>query len=359
MKLSALALLALASTAHAQYFSAGWTPGQKPHDTEPAPDAAAQDSSPSSPPPPPANAAPFSFSSLFDINKLLTSEPAVSLFSKFGVNITEKVHTALETKLWDDRVELITDDNFKELIVEEKLTPEQEQKRTWIIVVSVTSARQDGVSKYLDQVFDSAFNQTQLAGDLPDVKWGRIDYLNVTYITTKWGIWQAPYLVVLRDRGQSLRFYRPYQIRLREDALREFLKNDGWKVSPPWSSSFAPGGDNEYIMDFLATCLTKIYNLVVLVPKWVLLLASGSLASVIIGLLHRPSQKKVAKKPKAKPEHVAVPASGSGSGTEKAGPSSASVSKSATPAPAVTDSERESSAPPGKRQSARQRKNKK
>ncbi|KAJ3516144.1 hypothetical protein NLJ89_g1300 [Agrocybe chaxingu] len=169
----------------------------------------------------------------------------------------------------------------------------------------------------------------------------------------------APYLVVLRERGQSLRFYRPYQIRLREDALREFLKNEGWKVSPPWSSSFAPGGDNEYIMDFLATWLTKIYNIVVLVPKWVLLLASGSLASVIIGLLHRPSQKKVVKKPKSKPAPVAVPASGSGSGTEKVGPASASGSKSATPASAVTDSERESSAPPGKRQSARQRKNKK
>lgn len=54
----------------------------------------------------------------------------------------------------------------------------------------MTAAKQEGVSKYLDQVFDSAYNQTLLAGDLPNVKWGRIDYLNVTYITTKWGVWQ-------------------------------------------------------------------------------------------------------------------------------------------------------------------------
>ncbi len=55
---------------------------------------------------------------------------------------------------------------------------------------SVTAAKQDGVSKYLDQVFDSAFNETSYANDLPNIRWGRIDYLNVTHITTKWGIWQ-------------------------------------------------------------------------------------------------------------------------------------------------------------------------
>lgn len=55
---------------------------------------------------------------------------------------------------------------------------------------SVTSAKQDGVSKFLDDVFDSAYNKTQLEGDLPHVRWGRIDYLNVTAITTKWVVWQ-------------------------------------------------------------------------------------------------------------------------------------------------------------------------
>ena len=53
---------------------------------------------------------------------------------------------------------------------------------------------------------------------------------------------RAPYLVVLKDRGKTLRFYRPRNLRLQEDALRDFLKTDGWKVTPPWSSSYAPGG---------------------------------------------------------------------------------------------------------------------
>lgn len=55
---------------------------------------------------------------------------------------------------------------------------------------SVSRGQNNGLSKITDQEFDAAFNQTMIAGDLPDVRWGRIDYLNVTYLTTKWNIWQ-------------------------------------------------------------------------------------------------------------------------------------------------------------------------
>jgi len=367
MKISAaaLSLLALAGSSSAQYFSAGWKPGQKAPAAEPevASFVPGQSSATAEPTAEPPKSTPFSFSSLsslFDINNLLTSEPAVGLFKQFGINITERVQSALHQKIWDERVELITDDNFNDLIVNEQLTPEQEKDRVWILVITVTSSKQEGISKYMDQVFDSAFNETQLAGDLPNVKWGRIDYLNVTHITTKWGIWQAPYLVIVKDRGQTLRFYRHYQLRLRDDALREFLKAEGWKLTPPWSSSFAPGGDNEYIMDFLAVWFTKIYNVAVRIPKWILLLVTGSIGSLLIGLLHKPS-KKDKEAIAAKEKEAAVqqelkkllrPTNSVASGTR------ASTSKASSVVPA-TDSERESSATPAKRSSARQRKNKK
>ena len=50
--------------------------------------------------------------------------------------------------------------------------------------------QQGGISKLVDKQFDIAYNETVLANDLPDVRWGRVDYLNVTYLTTKWNIWQ-------------------------------------------------------------------------------------------------------------------------------------------------------------------------
>ncbi|KAF5321765.1 hypothetical protein D9619_000584 [Psilocybe cf. subviscida] len=349
MKVSAaaFALLALAGSSAAQYFSDGWTPGQKPHSVSsgaPAaetagfvpPEVTEEDQTK-------AASAPFSVWDIFDVNKMLKTEPAVALFGKFGVNITDKVDTAV--KIWDDRIPLITDDNFNELIVNEPLTKDEEDERVWVIVISVTSARQDGISKFLDSAFDEAYNQTVLAGDLPHVRWGRIDYINVTYITTKWAVWQAPYLVILKDRGQTLRFYRPHQMRLRDDALRQFLSVDGWKQTRPWQSAYAPGGNREHIMDFQAKWFTIIYNYVSLVPKWALLFLSGSLASVFIGLLHKSDAKKAA----------AVTAR-----TVKAEPKAGTPAPVATTKASAVDSERESSASPaGKRTSTRLRKNKK
>jgi len=93
--------------------------------------------------------------------------------------------------------------------------------------------------------------------------------------------------VVLKDRGQTLRFYRAQNLRLKSDTLLEFLKEDGWKQTPPWSSEYGPGGSREYILNYLAIGLTKFYNVAVVVPRWVLLLFSGTIGSLIISFLHK------------------------------------------------------------------------
>ncbi|PPQ79473.1 hypothetical protein CVT25_002609 [Psilocybe cyanescens] len=383
MRLSAaasLSILALAGSCSAdRYFSAGWAPGQQVQQEAQAETAtyvpqASQTAAAAHAP----KSTPFSFSSFFSVDKLLTSEPAVALFNTFGINITDRVNAVINVKLWDERVELITDENYKDLVVNEPLTEEEEKERVWVIVISVTSARQEGVSKFMDEVFDDAYNQTQIAGDLPHVRWGRIDYLNVTAITTKWGIWQyvlsleimdsrsstssrAPYLVVLKDRGQSLRFYRPYQIRLRADALREFLQVDGWKYSQPWSSSFAPGGKYEFVMEFMSVWFTKVYNYAVRIPKFLMVMISGGIGSLIIGLLHKPSARKAeaeaaAKaKAKAKAQAPAKPIE-----APPAAPTTTTAAAAATDKSAPnTDSEVDSSAVAPRRTSTRQRKTKK
>ncbi|KAJ3576242.1 hypothetical protein NP233_g574 [Leucocoprinus birnbaumii] len=297
-----LPFLALAPLASAQYFSEGWKPGQPEPKTQDAPAPAYTPGAER------AHAAPTkapSLSDFFSINTLLTSSPVASLFERFGVNITERV-ALTQANLWDERIPLITDDNFQELIVREPLTEEEEQNRVWIAVITVTAAKQDGISKYLDQVFDSAYNETLYQNDLPNVRWGRIDYLNVTYLTTKWNVWQAPYLVVMTDRGSTLRFYRPQQLRLRDHALRDFLQAEGWKNTPAWESRYAPGGDREWIMDVFATYLTKIYNVAVLFPRWLLLVISGGVGSLLLNLLHRPSKNQPVQKPVTKRESSAT-----------------------------------------------------
>ena len=56
-------------------------------------------------------------------------------------------------------------------------------------------------------------------------------------------LYSAPYIVILKDRGQTLRFYSVQSLRLRNGAFREFLLADGWLTSHPWSSAYAPGGE--------------------------------------------------------------------------------------------------------------------
>ncbi|KAF5363624.1 hypothetical protein D9756_000322 [Leucocoprinus leucothites] len=299
-----LPFLTLAPLVSAQYFSEGWKPGQPEHNTQDAPAPAYTPGAEH----PAASSAPTqspTLSELFSINTLLTLSPVASLFERFGVNITERV-ALTKANFWDERISLITDDNFQELIVREPLTEEEERDRVWVAVISVTAAKQDGISKYLDQVFDLAFNETLHKNDLPNVRWGRIDYLDVTYLTTKWNVWQAPYLVIMTDRGRSLRFYRPHQLRLRDDALREFLLTEGWKRTPVWESPYAPGGDREWIMDVFATYLTRIYNIAILVPRWILLIITGGIGSILLNFLHRPSKKQPVPNTSTKRESSAI-----------------------------------------------------
>jgi hypothetical protein len=57
-------------------------------------------------------------------------------------------------------------------------------------------AQASSISLFADNQFDEAYNTTVIEGDLPHVRWGRIDYMNVTYITTKWAIWKHVVLFV-------------------------------------------------------------------------------------------------------------------------------------------------------------------
>lgn len=47
-------------------------------------------------------------------------------------------------------------------------------------------------------------------------------------------------------------------------------------------------------MDWLAIALTKVYNVMVVIPRWLLLLISGGLASGLVNLLHRNSSSNAA-----------------------------------------------------------------
>lgn len=102
----------------------------------------------------------------------------------------------------------------------------------------------------------------------------------------------------------------------------------------------------EFILEYLALVLTKVYNVAVMVPRWLLLVITGSIASVLVNLLHNSNSifnffrsKKPAPKLKSTVQGAKVHSStepvptaevvtvASGSKTSKSGASKRKVTK--------------------------------
>jgi len=118
----------------AGYFSQGWSPDEAATAT-----AAIDPTQTETPAVPTPTKLGFKFPSL-DLESFLTSGPIASAIAKSGVNVTERLAEAKKRAAetgWDERVPLITDDNFQEMIVEEPLTPEELEKRVWFLVMYV------------------------------------------------------------------------------------------------------------------------------------------------------------------------------------------------------------------------------
>lgn len=72
---------------------------------------------------------------MLDLSNLLASGPVASLAARAGINISEKLAEVKSRKLWDDRIPLVTDDNYEELIVKEPMTEREEKDRVWFLIM--------------------------------------------------------------------------------------------------------------------------------------------------------------------------------------------------------------------------------
>lgn len=138
MKLRTCVLSALAlctPLVRAQYFSEGWKPGQP---VTQAYDAVPTGSFDPSQPQPERKAPPSLSGEGNWLERILTSGPITHMFEKTGVNITERLEAAhnARVQMWDQRIPLLTDDNWEELVVNETFSSEQEERdRVWFFVM--------------------------------------------------------------------------------------------------------------------------------------------------------------------------------------------------------------------------------
>lgn len=132
-------LFSFSTSVYAQYFSAGWQPGQKiVQEDVNVREWTPGDNAKDSPPPPVDTGAAPSAETSFQWSKILTEGPIGDVLLKVGINVTAAKEEAERRKadMWDSRIPLITDDNYESLIVNETFSSEQEEgDRVWFLVV--------------------------------------------------------------------------------------------------------------------------------------------------------------------------------------------------------------------------------
>lgn len=105
---------------------------------------------------------------------------------------------------------------------------------------------------------------------------------------------RAPVLVVARSSFRELRFLYPNQVSLSAPKIHKFLKNGEWTDVPVWTGAFSPEGKYSNIIKSYAQFAEKSYTAITRVPKWLFLVASGSIASFLISLMHSGSTSTAA-----------------------------------------------------------------
>lgn len=79
-------------------------------------------------------------SSPFDLSSYLEKQPIRGILERLGVNITDRLASARETAakgIWNKEIPLITDANYKDMIVNENMTELEAAERVWFLVMYV------------------------------------------------------------------------------------------------------------------------------------------------------------------------------------------------------------------------------
>lgn len=130
-----LHLFLFSKLVHAGYFSEGWNPDDQSTTTSALSGIPTQN--PEEHTGTPAHTHGFQFPAL-NLESLLVSGPIASVIAKTGINITQKLQEAsIQTgqTRWDQRIPLISDALYQEMVTGEPLTLEDQEKSVWFFIV--------------------------------------------------------------------------------------------------------------------------------------------------------------------------------------------------------------------------------
>ncbi|ORX34994.1 hypothetical protein BD324DRAFT_652717 [Kockovaella imperatae] len=159
----------------------------------------------------------------------------------------------------------LTDSNYKEIVED----GDKEDIYVAILHGDMThrnspkyfDAHHDAVKLYTEAIkekkefkaADAEDKATELTKDekalLKHVKWARIDYVDEWKLCARWQIFRPPYLVIITDGGENLRFFSARQFPAKGEVILNYIKSGQWKEIPPWKGMFGPGGRLSFFVD--------------------------------------------------------------------------------------------------------------
>ncbi|OCF43780.1 hypothetical protein I317_02384 [Kwoniella heveanensis CBS 569] len=199
-------------------------------------------------------------------------------------------NSAQYTRDQADGVERLTDEDYVRRV--EYLFDGGSEDQVWIVLVH--GRPNDPTSDaYLDAHSEAA-KLAKSDESLSKFRWARLDYIAEWEICTKWLLMRPPYVVFISDKGRTLRFLKPSNLRPDPQILYDGIKSGNWETVPVWESRWAPGGDRAFLVEWYIKLSAHISRKTSKIPSWLLMAGGGIVAQQILSWLHGGSSGSTA-----------------------------------------------------------------
>ncbi|WVQ93926.1 hypothetical protein IAU59_001004 [Kwoniella sp. CBS 9459] len=184
----------------------------------------------------------------------------------------------------EDGVERLTDEDYVRRV--EYLFDGGSEDQVWVVLVH--GRPNDPTSDLYLEAHSKAAKKAKAdeSLSLSKYRWARIDYIAEWEICTKWLIMRPPYIVFISDKGRTLRFLSPRNVRPDTEVLYEGVTSGNWETVPAWDSRWAPGGDRAFLVEWYIKISSHISKRTSKIPNWLLMAGAGVFGQQILSWLH-------------------------------------------------------------------------
>ncbi|KAK8844622.1 hypothetical protein IAR55_006469 [Kwoniella newhampshirensis] len=121
-----------------------------------------------------------------------------------------------------------------------------------------------------------------------EFKFARLNYVDEWKTCSRWMLFKPPWLVIITDKGEKLRFVRGNQIKTDPEILWTIFEKGNWDTAPLWESEWAKGGNRAWLIELYIDLTARITKYTARIPKWPLMILVSWAGQALLQWLHRP-----------------------------------------------------------------------